>query len=46
MAGLWRAAVRVALWLLKEEKLAGLQMAGTAKQFGYPFGLVRKEHRA
>jgi len=32
----------VALWLLKEEKLAGLQMAGTAKQFGYPFGLVRR----
>jgi len=32
----------VALWLLKEHKeLAGLQMAGTAKRFGYSFGLVR-----
>jgi len=32
----------VALWLLKDDgKLAGLQMAGTDKRFGYPFGLVR-----
>ncbi|MEJ5999885.1 substrate-binding periplasmic protein [Paucibacter soli] len=31
----------VALWLLKAEKLPGLQMAGVAKQFAYPFGLVR-----
>jgi len=32
----------VALWLLREHGLTGLQAAGVAKQFNYSFGLVRK----
>lgn len=32
----------VALWLLREEGIAGLQSAGTVKRFSYHFGLVRQ----
>ncbi len=31
----------VALWLLKQERLQGLQMAGSVREFTYGFGLVR-----
>ncbi|WP_428503330.1 substrate-binding periplasmic protein [Roseateles sp.] len=32
----------VALWLLREYGLTGLQAAGVAKQFSYSFGLIRQ----
>lgn len=31
----------VALWLLKQEQLQGLQMAGVAREISYSFGLVK-----
>jgi polar amino acid transport system substrate-binding protein len=31
----------VALWLLKQERLQGLQMAGSVREFTYGYGLVR-----